>query len=75
VAWAGQIPPDVDPSVFGKLPGGVTMVVGSEDEYAPWIAEGDHDARLVAAGVTPRLVRFDGGHRMDRLTLDAIAAA
>jgi predicted esterase len=73
VAWAGQIPPDLDPAVFGKLAGGVTMVVGSEDEYKSWITEGDHDARLVAAGVTPKMVTFDGGHRMDRLTLEALA--
>lgn len=73
VAWAGQLPPDVDPSVYAKLPGGVTLVAGTTDEYAAWIAEGNHDARLVAAGLRPRVVTFDGGHRMDRLTLDGIA--
>ncbi len=73
IAWAGQLPPDVDPSVFAKLSGGLTLVVGSNDEYATWIAEGNHDARLVAAGVTPRVITFDGGHRMDRITLNAIA--
>jgi dienelactone hydrolase len=73
VAWAGQLPPDVYPSVFARLPGGVTLVVGTTDEFAPWIAEGNHDARLTAAGVTPRVVTFEGGHRMDRLTLDQIA--
>jgi predicted esterase len=74
IAWAGQLPPDVDPSVFAKLPGGVTLVAGTTDEYLPWIAEGNHDARLVAAGITPQVVTFEGGHRMDRLTLDGIAA-
>ena len=73
IAWAGQLPPDVDPAVYAKLPGGLTLVHGSTDEYATWIAEGDHNARLAAAGVTPRVVTFDGGHRMDRLTLDEIA--
>ena len=75
IAWAGQIPPDVDPAVFTKLSGGVTMVAGTTDEYASWIAEGDHDSRLVAAGVTPRHLSFEGGHRMDRLTLESIATS
>jgi len=74
IAWAGQLPPDVDPAVYAKLPGGVTLVHGTTDEYATWIAEGDPNARLVAAGVTPLELTFDGGHRMDRLTLDEIAA-
>ena len=74
IAWAGQLPPDVDPSVYAKLPGGLTLVRGTTDEYETWIAEGDHDARMSAAGITPRVLTFDGGHRMDRLTLDQIAA-
>jgi len=75
IAWAGQLPPDVDPAVYAKLSGGVTLVAGTTDEYATWIAEGNHNARLVAAGVTPKVVTFEGGHRMDRLTLDELAEA
>ena len=75
IAWAGQLPSDVDPSVYAKLSGGLTLVHGTTDEYATWIAEGDHNARLAAAGVTPRMITFEGGHRMDRLTLDQIAQA
>jgi predicted esterase len=74
IAWAGQLPPDVDPSVYARLSGGLTLVHGTTDEYATWIAEGDHNARLAAAGVMPRVLTFDGGHRMDRLTLDQVAA-
>ena len=73
VAWSGQLPPDVNPSAFTKLSRGVTLVSGTTDEYAAWIAEGDHQARLQAVGITPQVVTFEGGHRMDRLTLDAIA--
>lgn len=73
VAWAGQLPPDVDASVYAKLPGGVTLVTGTTDEYASWIAEGNDEARLTAAGIRPQVVTFEGGHRMDRLTLDQIA--
>lgn len=75
VAWAGQLPPDVNPSAFTKLSGGVSLVTGTTDEYAAWIAEGNDQARLEAAGITPDVVSFEGGHRMDRLTLDAIAGA
>jgi len=73
IAWAGQLPPDVEPSVFAKLSGGVTLVHGTTDEYSAWIAEGNHDARLVAAGIRPQVVTFEGGHRMDRLTLDNLS--
>jgi len=73
VAWSGQLPPDVNPSAFTKLSRGVTLVSGTTDEYAAWIAEGDHQARLQAVGITPQVVTFEGGHRMDRLTLDAVA--
>ncbi len=73
VAWAGQLPPDVDAAVYRGLSGGVTLVAGSRDEYAAWIGEGNNDARLAAAGLTPRVESFDGGHRMDRLTLIRIA--
>jgi predicted esterase len=73
VAWAGQIPPDIDPSAFTKLSEGITIVTGKTDELATWIAEGDHASRLQAVGINPEYLTFDGGHRMDRLALDAIA--
>jgi predicted esterase len=73
VAWAGQIPPDVDPSAFAKLSEGITIVTGQTDELSSWIAEGDHGGRLAAAGITPSVLTFEGGHRMDRLTLEGIA--
>lgn len=75
VAWAGQLPPDVDAAAYRKLRDGITLVVGTSDEYATWIAEGHHDKRLEAAGITPRVETFDGGHRMDRVTLRRIADA
>ena len=74
VAWAGQLPPDVNPKEFAKLSHGLTLVAGTTDEYASWIAEGNNSARLESVGIKPEVVTFDGGHRMDRLTLDYIAA-
>ena len=75
IAWAGQIPPDVDPSAFTKLSEGITIVSGESDEFASWIAEGNNKGRFEAVGIKPEVLSFDGGHRMDRLTLDAIASA
>jgi predicted esterase len=73
VSWAGQIPPDVDAAALGVLRDGVTLVAGEADEYATWLAEGDHEARLAAAGVSYEVVTFPGGHRMDRETLQRVA--
>lgn len=74
IAWAGQIPPELDPNSFRALAGGVSLVSGSTDEYAAWIAEGKDQERLTSVGIHPAVMTFEGGHRMDRLTLDAIAA-
>jgi predicted esterase len=74
VAWAGQLPPDVNPKEFAKLSHGLTLVVGTTDEYAAWIAEGNNSGRLESVGIKPEVVTFDGGHRMDRVTLDRISA-
>jgi predicted esterase len=70
IAWAGQLPPEVEATLLTRLSGGVTLVAGTEDEYATWIAEGDHAGRLEAAGIKPEIVTFDGGHRMDRQALE-----
>jgi predicted esterase len=74
VAWAGQLPPDVNPKEFAKLSHGLILVTGTTDEYAAWIAEGNNSGRLESVGIKPEVVTFDGGHRMDRLTLDRISA-
>lgn len=73
VSWAGQLPPDVDLGVLARLPGGVTLVAGERDEFAPWIEEGRHESRLAEAGARYDVVSFPGGHRMDREALLAIA--
>lgn len=73
IAWAGQLSPDVDPSAYRGLRDGLVLVAGSRDEYAGWIAEGDHEARLEEAGVQFEVVGFEGGHRMDKDTLVRIA--
>ncbi|NUQ11571.1 MAG: hypothetical protein HUU26_04460 [Gemmatimonadaceae bacterium] len=73
IAWAGQLPPDVDPAAYRTLRHGVTIVAGTRDEYSAWIAEGNAADRLAAAGIAARVETFEGGHRMDRVTLRRIA--
>jgi predicted esterase len=73
VSWAGQIPPDVDAAKLRALRDGVVLVAGDSDEFAVWMAEGDHEARLERASVAYQSVRFEGGHRLDRVTLQQVA--
>jgi predicted esterase len=73
VMWAGQLPPDVDPAVFASMSGGVALVMGDCDEYTSWIAEGSHGNRFASVGIDLRVETFEGGHRMDRATLQRIA--
>jgi predicted esterase len=72
IAWAGQLPPDVEATSFKRLQS-LVFVSGTTDEYAAWIAEGDHQQRLAAVGITPQIESFEGGHRLDRLTLMRLA--
>lgn len=75
VAWAGSWPEDVEPGWVLKDDGStrVSHVVGAQEEilHPEWIEQ--TAARLSAA--TPRYERlsFDGGHRLDRRTLLALA--
>lgn len=74
VLWGGGVPPDLPLDRHGEAltRAGLTIVIGSRDRY---ISDADVDgeqARLAAAGLAPRLIRFEGGHRVDGDTLKAI---
>ena len=77
VLWAGSFPTDVDLTVAaGRLANvPVTVVVGTRDQLASWAAADAQVARFTAAGITARLVQFDGGHRLDDDTLRMLADA
>ena len=77
ILWAGSFPPDVDVGSFARRIGEapVVLVVGARDELAPWAAADDTLQRLLRAGVSARAATFEGGHRLDDATLDAIAAS
>ena len=74
VLWGGGVPPDL-PLVRHRAAltrAGLTIAIGTRDRQ---IDGGDIDAqmvRLAAAGITPAVHRFDGGHRVDGATLRAL---
>jgi predicted esterase len=76
ILWAGSFPPDVDLAPFAARVGDapVVLVVGTRDQLAPWAGADVALGRLVDAGLSARLVTFDGGHRLDDATLAALAA-
>ncbi len=71
IVWAGEIPADVDLVEHRKrFPAdGVDVVIGSVDEYATWINLDEMKRRFDAAQIPLRVQLFDGGHRLDRMTL------
>lgn len=77
ILWAGPIPHDLDFRQLAERANGVPLeiVLGSQDEYA---AGRNLDAELIQlreAGVQHRVIRFDGGHRIDQGVLARLAAA
>jgi predicted esterase len=71
IIWAGEIPADVDLAASrDRFPAdGVDVVIGSVDEYATWINLDDVKRRLDDAQIPVQVRIFDGGHRLDRVTL------
>ena len=72
VLWGGELPHDLDLAADGEVlrrtP--LTMVVGDADQFATAEVVTRQAARLDAAGVPFTLVRYAGGHRLER---DALA--
>lgn len=76
IAWAGELPPDLDLGRLGsRLAEGLVHVEGTTDEYASWVNRDEGAARLAAAGVAMEEIRFDGGHRLDAKVLSRLAGA
>lgn len=74
VLWGGNVPPDLPLDRYGSAlrRAGLELAVGARDKY---ISPADLDqevARLMAAGLTPPVHRFDGGHRVDARTLTSL---
>ncbi len=75
VCWAGEVPRDVDlAATRSRWPAaGVDLVVGRTDEFREWIAAPKQVDRFREAGIEARVTEFEGGHRLDRATLLALA--
>ena len=74
--WAGSFPADVSLASFSaRLDGvSVTLVVGARDELASWANADTQLQRFEEAGISARLLTFDGGHRLDDATLVSLTA-
>lgn len=73
--WAGGVPPDVDlAECRSRLEGlELTLVVGTRDRYLDEAGVARETERLVGAALPHRVVRFEGGHRLDSETLSRLA--
>jgi predicted esterase len=76
VAWAGQLPPELDLGALrDRLDGGPLVIVrGTTDRYATWINEEENRTRLRESGIGVESLTFEGGHRLDDAVLDRLAA-
>lgn len=74
VLWAGKIPPELDVVQLALRAGeGIVLACGSGDEVNPWVDMQRQRERLAAASVPFDDRRFEGGHRLDRALLAALA--
>jgi predicted esterase len=85
VLWGGMLPPEL---LAGEAAGGesggdegaarlrgvpLTFVLGTRDQFAPEAAIEAHERQIQRLGLTYRIVRFTGGHRLDDATLRDLA--
>jgi predicted esterase len=74
ILWAGAMPPDLDMSVLRRRMSGADLefVFGETDEYASPEVLGEQEARLREHGLDYSVIRFAGGHRLDKDVLQAL---
>lgn len=72
VLWAGSFPHDLNfdlaKQIFNQLK--LTLVVGNKDEFEPIIKLQDHQNKLNELGIQFNVVEFEGGHDIDKKTLE-----
>lgn len=76
--WGDFVPPDLDLRAAGRAWAGteVILVRGDEDRVVRDVELAQaEEARMAAAGLTPRTVRYAGGHEIQREALLALARA
>lgn len=75
ILWAGLLPPDIDPAGPARerlTSSDLHLVRGTRDELLTAEQVADQAERLRRAGVPVTMLEFDGGHRMDRSTLERL---
>jgi len=72
--WSGKVPPDLPLGRYGPalVAAGLELAIGTRDSYISAAEVDEEQARLAAAGLTPQVHRFDGGHRVDATTLESL---
>jgi predicted esterase len=75
VLWAGMVPPDLDLERNGRplRDLDLVLVVGTRDEVVTDQQLTREANRLTENSIGYRLLRFDGGHRLDAATLRTLA--
>jgi predicted esterase len=74
IIWAGNAPIELDDQATRLAGMRLTLVTGERDALVEWASVEATAAKLSARGLDVRLLRFDGGHRLDDHTLREIAA-
>lgn len=77
VLWGDFLPPDLDLGAAERRWRGMDVVLARGEDDGTLSSEklaGEEAERMAAAGLSPRTVRYDGGHDIDRETLMRLAA-
>ena len=75
ILWAGLLPPEIDPAGPARerlVSCDLHLVRGTRDELLTANQVAEQAERLTRAGVRVTGLEFDGGHRMDRSTLERL---
>lgn len=75
VFFAGILPPELDSRGAARLTAGapLTVVLGTNDEFAQPDLIAQQDKRMREMGIPHRIIRFDGGHDIKPDVLKQIA--
>lgn len=75
ILWAGLLPPEIDPAGPARerlTSSDLHLVRGTRDDLLNAGQVAEQAEQLTRAGVRFTMLEFDGGHRMDRSTLEGI---
>jgi predicted esterase len=72
--WGGSLPPELSaPDMHARWSRSrIDLVHGEQDRIVNADSLSRSEAQLLAAGVPYRVLRFNGGHELDRLTLSRV---